>query len=272
MAAGDINDATLAALTEQGGTDDKTKATESKGDVATENTESDTLEFKSQESAEESNSDVSKDAGDTDKKPEVDKAQKLKDAGIDPDALAKQIKETGKIPDDVIAKAKEVLDPAEVDAAVAKVQVALDADKVINTMNDFIYDSVGGKDKFDLLSDTLKDKLSDSDLALLNAKIGSGNKLLVEEGMKAAIKAYNDTKGMGGKLMSGEPSGEAKSEALPRVTKEQFRTITASDKYKTDKVYADKMDAARMATSKVDKISYGPGQYYGFTNGQRYEL
>jgi len=295
MSAEELNERTLAKLAEatggtvetkpEGDTTVVTDATVDPNKPAEETAGPDTLEFKPGEPettvTPEVKPDVSKDESTTDQNAEVD--TKLKEAGFDVDALSKELVETGKISDAAIADLKTKLDPALVDAHLQRLTVEVelaklkgqttidDGNKKIEDMNAYIYDSVGGIDNFTAMAKALA-KAPKADQESIDAKLQSGNKLLVAEGMKAAVAAYNKIKGMGGKLMSGDAGNGVTQEALPKVTKAEFRVITASEKYKTDKTYAEKMDLARMATAKADKVAYGPGQYYGFTNGQRYEL
>ena len=286
MAAQELDEQTLQALAAQGGSDESKESTDK--DQSTE-TNDPTIEFKPSEEQNESNAEikpdegVSEDESTPDQNKEVD--AKLKESGFDVDALAKELAETGTITADKIAELKTKMNPDVVDAHLARLSSELELAKLkgqttandeatakIVEMNTYIYDSVGGEENFTAMATVLKAKATPEEQASIDAKLQSGNKLLVAEGMKAAVAIYNKVKGMGGNLMSGDAGNAGTEDALPHVTKEDFRGIVASDKYKTDKVYADKMDKARMATAKADKTNYGPGHYYGYRNGSRYEL
>lgn len=296
MGAGEINADTLEALKAQGNVDQEPKPTDQKPDtdpgspdtkISTEET---ALEFKPADSTDVDLKKVSDDPKTDDPPDDKEKSgvsdeelksvdDQLKEAGYDLDDFAKQIQENGKLSDEMIADLKTKFDPALVDVQLENMQLKVDANKTeqvdankaVTDMNTYIFDSVGGEENFNKMSKLLAGKLSKSEISVLDAKLKSGNKLLVAEGMQDAVKSYNQARGMGGKLMSGEPNTQT-IETVPRITKDDFRAIMKSEKYKTDPAYAAKMDAARMATKTSDKKSYGPGQYYGFTQNGRYEL
>jgi len=230
------------------------------------------------DSTENSDSDVS------DQNKEVDKM--LSDAGFDVDEIAKRITEEGKIPEDVIAEAKEKLDPALVDAHVGRLEAEFELARVkaseeyietqekqkkVQEMNSYIFKAVGGEDKFKSLSSTLKSELSESELSSINAKLMSGNKSLVNEGLETAVAAYKKAKGLGGRIMEGD-AGNTEPNALPHISKAEYRDVMKSEKYKTDPAYRNRMDAARLASRKADQKRYAPGTYYGVGPNGRYEL
>lgn len=212
--------------------------------------------------------------------------EKLKEAGFDVEALSKQIIENGgEIPEDVIKQAKEKLDPDLVDANVARLRAEIELQKIqasekykefqesakkVQAMNDYIYKSVGGEDKFKSLADTLKGSMNKAALDSINAKLLSGNKTLVNEALKSAVSEYKKLKGIGGKRMEGDANAPAEKEL--RVTKEDYRAIMKTEKYKTDPLYRNKVDAARLKTRQADQNKYGPGMYYGMGQNGRYEL
>jgi len=295
MAAGELNEETLKALQSQSEseTTPSDDPTTKDGDKSTEKiVKDDTLEFKPAEYKDVDPEKVhdSKSTDDkTDNKATDDDSElktlddQLTAAGYDLNDITKQMQENGTLSDELIADMKTKFDPAVVDTQLENIKLKIEANKntqqteydtaqkAVTDMNTYIFDSVGGEEAFTKMSKVLSSKLSKTDLALIDAQLKSGNKLLVNEGMKAAVKAYNNSRGMGGKLMSGEPNNQS-VETVPRITKDDFRAIMKSEKYKTDPVYAAKMDAARMATKDSDRKSYGPGQYYGHNQNGRYEL
>jgi hypothetical protein len=137
-------------------------------------------------------------------------------------------------------------------------------------MNDYIYKSVGGEDKFKSLATTLRGSLDKESLESINAKLLSGNKTLVNEALKTAVSEYKKLKGIGGKLMEGDANAPAQKEL--RITKEEYRAIMKTEKYKTDPLYQRKIDEARLKTRQADQKRYGPGMYYGMNQNGRYEL
>ena len=290
MTTADINAETLAALEDQGGSQDTIEAT---GELDTDKDKTEKLPEDIDLHLEDTG-DTDKDGGGTDDTQtgedstdiNVTVDQTLKDAGFDVDAIAKEITETGVISDELIAKAKEKLDPALVDAHVGRLRAEIElkkiqasdtykenqeANKATQEMNEYVFKSVGGEDKFKVLGDTLKDTMSKEDLGVINAKLLSGNKSLVNEGLTEAVSAYKKAKGFGGNLMEGDGNVSV-GEPTAHITKEDFRAIIRTDKYKTDPVFRDKTDTARLKSIEADKKKYGPGTYYGFNQNGRYEL
>lgn len=212
--------------------------------------------------------------------------QKLKEAGFDVEDISKKIAENnGEIPDDIIKAAKEKLDPDLVDAHVARLKSEFklaqieasdkykefqDQSKKIQDMNKYIYDAVGGEDKFKSLAGTLRDNLDKDTLESVNAKLLSGNKTLVNEALKTAVAAYKKAKGYGGKRMEGDAN--APDEKQMTITKEDYRAIMKTEKYKTDPVYRNKIDDARLKTRQRDQKQYLPGTYYANGPNGRYEI
>lgn len=198
---------------------------------------------------------------------------------------ARLIKDDG-ISDEFIEELKGKVDPDFIDAHVGRLRAEIELAKVKESgridevrakekatkdMNDHIYNTVGGKDKFTILGKTLKEKLSTEDLAALNVKLASGNKVVVNEALTDAVKKYNDIRGMGGALMEGDAFSS--TEAPEHLTKEEYRAVMRTEKYKTDPKFARKIDEDRLKTRKADSERYPNGQYYGFhpTKG-RYNL
>lgn len=210
----------------------------------------------------------------------------LTGAGYTEESLQERLTKDGGISEEFITELKGKVDPDFVDAHVGRIRAEIDLakvkksgeldtvrakEKVIKDMNDHIYSTVGGEDKFKTLSETLKAELSSDELAALNVKLASGNKIVVTEGLQAAVKKYNDIRGMGGPLMEGDAQNGVP--APEHITKEEFSALMRTDKYKTDPVYQRKVDADRLKTRAEDAKNYGPGSYYGFhpTKG-RYNL
>lgn len=234
---------------------------------------------------------------DTDDKGEEDKEtpgsaenkavdQKLKDAGFDVEDISKKIAENnGEIPDDIIKAAKEKLDPDLVDAHVARLKSEFKLAQIeasdkykefqeqsqkIQDMNKYIYDAVGGEDKFKSLAGTLRDTLDKDTLESVNAKLLSGNKTLVNEALKTAVAEYKKAKGYGGKRMEGDANAPSEKQLV--ITKEDYRAIMKTEKYKTDPLYRDKIDNARLKTRQRDQKQYLPGTYYANGPNGRYEI
>lgn len=283
MAVKEMDADTLAALEEQGGIQNEPEHTDT-GETVEDTPTDDAIQFTEPEHTDEGTAEdsdeVSTDADSADSSPaEPTLEDQIKSAGISVSDITSSLQTDGKVSDELIAKAKETIDATTVDLFVRSVQAeyALAKKKPTSTdaleqNNKYIYDTVGGKSNFDKISATLNKHMTGEELSLLNAKITSGNKALISEGMQSAVDKYNKLKGLGGKRMSGDAGTPPADTALPRITKEQYRTIMRSDKYKTDPAYAKKMDDARMKTKAEDRKSYGPGQYYGFTQNGRYEL
>jgi len=241
--------------------------------------------------------DINLNLGDEDDKGEADKDTpgseenktvdaKLKEAGFDVEDIAKKIMENnGEIPDDIIKAAKEKLDPDLVDAHAARLKSEFKLSQIeasdkykefqeqakrVQEMNNYIYDAVGGEDKFKSLASTLRDTLDKNTLESVNAKLLSGNKTLVNEALKTAVAEYKKAKGYGGKRMEGDANAPSEKELF--ITKEDYRTIMRTEKYKTDPQYRDKIDNARLKTRQRDQQRYLPGTYYANGPNGRYEI
>ena len=286
----ELSEDTLKALEEQGGiTDDKSKDTDDKGGDKSDKGDLPDITLGDQDDTKDKNKtdddSASKDGdagtdGDAAGGDDGDKkvVKTLEDAGYTTADLTARLQKDGGISDEFVAELKEKIDPDLVDAHVgrlrAEYKLAMETAKqnqsdemkkrneATKAMNDFIYDSVGGEDKFKILGKTLKAELSADELAAINAKLASGNKTVVKEGLEAAVKKYNNIRGMGGKLMEGD-AGKGGDPKL-HITKEEYRAIIKTDKYKTDPVYARKMDDARLVTRSEDSQRYGHGAYYGY--------
>jgi len=286
MATGEINDETLEALNEQSGNVVDETIVEATGESDTDKGNTDATEDIDLH-LEDTDTDNDTDEGTTDAEDvnaTVD--QTLTDAGFDVEAISQEILETGKISEELIAKAKEKIDPALVDAHVGRLTAEFElakikatdtykerqaAEQAVQDMNAYVYKSVGGEDKFKALAETLKESMSKEDLGVINAQLLSGNKSLVNEGLKKAVAAYKVAKGLGGKLMEGD-GNVTQTDTITHITKEDFRAIIKTEKYKTDPAYRGKMETARLKSIEADKKKYGPGTYYGFNQNGRYEL
>jgi len=198
----------------------------------------------------------------------------LTEAGYTEEALTERLTADGGISDEFIQELKEKIDPDFVDAHVGRLRAEFElqtikaSDEFIakneatQKMNDFIYDTVGGKDNFSAMGKFLKERLDDSELGALNAKLSSGNEAVVKEGLEAAVKKYNNIRGMGGKLMEGDAGNPV--EAPTHITKQEYSALMRTDKYKTDPLYARKVDQDRLKTRAADKERYGNGVYFGY--------
>jgi len=214
----------------------------------------------------------------------------LDTAGFDKKDLQTRIVQGGGFTDDIITELKGKIDPAEVDKFVQEFNTDLEemrkitpkVDPVVDpavlakqvaqtTMNEFIYDSVGGEDNFKAMSGVLTQSGNTAEVAKINAKLRSTNKDVVAEGMKEAVSSYNKAIGRGGKLMSGDPGGDAPT-TIQFLSKAEYHTIMKTDKYKTDPLYARKVDNDRLASRKSDQARSLPGQYYNQRNGRVYAM
>lgn len=274
----ELNEETKAALAAQGGiTDEGTQKVvpEETGDkgglpaIVLDGQSDEQLDAKAKEEAEAARQKA------TDLDIKVNKT--LEGAGYDEAALKARLTKDGGISDEFVTELKGKIDPDFVDAHVGRLRAELELAKVkesgrideikakeqvTKTMNDYIYKSVGGEDKFKILGKALKSELSSDELASINVRLASGNEGVVQEALKFAVKKYNDIRGMGGKLMEGDAGNGV--DAPEHVTKEEYRAQMRTDKYKTDPAYARKVDADRLKTREQDSIRYGAGQYFGF--------
>lgn len=194
-------------------------------------------------------------------------ARMLKDGGISPE-FATELK--AKIDPDLVDTYITGLAEA---ASKTKVTASETAEKnaAQKLINDFIYDSVGGKDKFETLAATLKSKIPQNEIDIINAKLASPNKALVAEGVKEAVDKYKQLTGRVNTRMEGNPSVPTGTPAQ-FMTKAQYHKIMTSEKYKTDPVYAKQIDEQRLASRKLDSTRTLPGQYYGVHEGELYTL
>ena len=198
----------------------------------------------------------------------------LADAGYSEDDLRKRLVKDNGISDAFVKELKEKIDPALVDAHVGRLRAEFNLQKskaaeefkkknsAVEEMNTFIYDSVGGQENFEAMGKILKADLGTDELGALNAKLASGNKIVIKEGLADAVKKYNNIRGMGGKLMEGDAGNG--QDAPVHITKEEYRMFMRTEKYKTDPKYAAQIDADRLKTRERDSQAYGHGAYYGY--------
>lgn len=210
----------------------------------------------------------------------------LSDAGIDPvDAEARLIKDGGLTPE-YIAELKEKVDPRLVDAYVERFNAGLEKakaaketpvvapvvdDTTVKKMNKFIFDSVGGQDKFTAMAGIVKANASPEVVDAINAKLRSDNRTVVQEGLSEAVAQYKKLTGRSTTTMSGEPAGNT-AEAFVFMTKDDFQATMRTEKYKTDPTYAASVDAQRMKSRKLDEAAVLPGQYRNIRNGRMYNV
>ena len=202
------------------------------------------------------------------KVPEEDPKVPDEDPKETPDEDLKIPDDQDEDPDAIDFKPDEDAKAAEKKAEEARKKKEVEATR---KMNAYIYESVGGEAKFKALASTIKGSLDTTELESLNAKLRSGNKVLVNEALSMAVSKYKKIKGYGGNKMEGDAAA-VKQEKELMITKEDYRQIMRTEKYKTDPLYRDKIDAARLKTREADKKRYGPGMYYGFNQNGRYEL
>ena len=199
------------------------------------------------------------------------KARIIKDGGVTPEFAAELKKSID--PDLVdtyingLADAQKAASQVTPDASAEAAQKAA----TVKKFNDYIYDSVGGKEKFTVLSSTLKAGLPKETIDILNAKLASQNEALVSEGMKEAVNHYKKLTGRINNRMEGTPTGPTGNEDK-FLTKAQYFKILGTDKYKTDPVYAKQIDEQRLASRRLDSSRTMPGQYFNVHNGELYNL
>lgn len=211
---------------------------------------------------------------------EVDKA--LESAGYSNETLGQELADNdGKISDETIANLKKHFDPTAVDNAIKDleqqwVDAQPDRDKIvedhkaeaaeaqkqkddIDKMNDFIWGSLAGgdiekgKDNLKTLSEWAKDNMDPKELELINAKLASGNKALVTEGLEQAVGQWK--KGQKRPMMSGDAAANAKVQEAPKfepLSRDEFKAIMATEKYQTDPEYAEKIDNRRRKTQETE--------------------
>jgi hypothetical protein len=223
-----------------------------------------------------------------DESTDVDEITKALEAeGFKEQDIFDRVAKEGKVSDALRAELKEKFNAEDVDAyadalqdelAVAQAEKKKNADTDLSetnsakeAMNKRIYDSVGGEDKFKILAGALKSNLPQNEIDVINAKLRSDNTLLVDEGMKQAVQAYKKLTGRGNNRMSGDASN-AGDKGFHFMTKRDFQTIIATDKYKTDRIYAAKVDADRLKSKGMDSQTVMPGTWHNVRDGKRYAV
>ena len=288
----ELNQDTIDALNEQGGADADTNIKDpdtgdtNKDGAAGDQSAMPDINFDDQNAENnkgEVDPDASKPAGVDNKTGEQDSdlnitlSKNLHDAGYSDEALAERITKDKGISDEFVTELKGKLDPDFVDAHVGRIRAELELKEIKATqdtaeaqkkndallkMNDYIFSTVGGKDNFEAMGKVLKNNISAEDLTALNVKLASGNVQIVNEAMKDAVSTYKKIRGMGGKLMEGDAGNS--TDPVEHITKEEYRAIMRTDKYKTDRKYQTKIDADRLKTRTADAARYGKGQYFGY--------
>lgn len=262
---------TQAAIAAQGGTPAEPTPVEENPAVAEETPETPETET-AEPSPEVSETEENADSPNMDdvQKPsqeEVDKA--LAEAGFSNEDLGQELADNGgKLTPETVAALKEKFDPTAVDNAVSDMEsqwadkspeVTAEAEakiKATNTkieaMNDHIYGSLAGGDvekgkkHLETLSAWAKENVAKDTLDLINAKLASGNKALVDEGLKQAVGLWK--KGQVRPMMSGDPAAAAavkKEDTFQPISRDQFKALMATEKYQTDPEYAASVDARR---------------------------
>lgn len=192
---------------------------------------------------------------------EVNKA--LETAGFTNEDLAKELwNNEGKITDETVAKLKEHFDETAVNNAIADLEKQY-ADQGINAkkneiaaMNDHIYGQLAGgdiekgKENLAILSTWAKEHMDPQELKLINKKLASGDKDLVNEGLQQAVTQWK--KGQKRPMMTGDAAAAAAAaDAAPKfepLSRSAFKQIMASEKYQSDPEYAAKIDERRRKT------------------------
>ena len=187
-----------------------------------------------------------------------------------------------------IAELKTQLDPAMVDhyvaefnreveaAKVNKVEPVVDnkvreANKVRLELNNYIYNSVGGQEKFSVMSGVLKTALPQEQVDIINAKLRSDSKALITEGLSEAVTAYKRATGRSTVTMTGDAVNTVAVESV-FITKEDYHAIIRTEKYKTDPTYAAKVDADRLKSKNMDNQQLLPGIYRNYRGGKMYNV
>lgn len=197
---------------------------------------------------------------------EVDKA--LEEAGFSNEALGKELAENdGKLSAETVAGLKEHFDATAVDNAVADLEAnfakeaapikekAEAANNAVEEMNTYIKATLAdgdvekGEQNLKILSDWARDNIPADQLEVINAKLASGNKVVVKEGLETAVNLWK--KGQERPMMNGDSAASNKVDTTPKVeplSKDQYIAIMATDKYNTDLEYQKQIDERRRAT------------------------
>lgn len=245
-----------------------------------------TEEIAAQKAADEAKANEGTELTDDEQAATVTKA--LSDEGFnEKDILDRVAKAGGKVDNTLRNELKAVFDPDQVDEYADSIETKLkategtqrpnaDADiqkanEAQQAMNKHIYDSVGGEDKFKIMAGALNANLDTKTVALINAKLRSTDQSLVDEGMQQAVQAYHKLTGRGNNRMEGDTSNNGEA-GFAFMTKREYQSAITSDKYKTDKAYANKVDADRLKSRNMDAQTTMPGMYHNVRDGKRYEM
>ena len=191
----------------------------------------------------------------------------LEKVGYTTQALGEELgKNDGKLSKETVDKLKShfgepVLDAvADLEKQYAEAKPAAvkkAADKVAE-MNDYITGKLAGGDvekgKANLaeLSAWARKNMDERQLKLINKKLASGDRDLVDEALEQAVGAWK--KGQRKPMMTGDPAAAAAS-ATPEfkpLSRDEFKKIMASEKYQTDPEYAASIDARRRKTMETE--------------------
>jgi hypothetical protein len=202
--------------------------------------------------------------------------KQIADAGFSNEDLGKELAENdGKFKEETIKALKEKFPADAVDKAVDTFQKQY-AEKIaelpepkakIVEMNNFIYgelaggDVVKGQENLKVLSTWARENLDAETLGVINAKLSSGNKIVVKEGLQAAVSAWK--KGQEKPMMTGDAPAAQKTEEAPTIEplgKDEFIQITMTKKYKEDPDYAKLIDDRRRAT--IAKGGFSTPEYH----------
>lgn len=197
----------------------------------------------------------------------VDKA--LADAGFSNEDLGKELATNdGKFSEETIKALKEKFDPDVIEKAAKEIeeQFAQEKDKVIadkrtevESMNTFIYGELAGgdvekgKDNLKVLSEWARENLDKDTLGVINAKLATGNKVVVKEGLETAVALWK--KGQEKDMMTGDSmaTNDAKPvEKAEPLSKDQYIQLMNTKKYNEDPEYAKKIDDRRRATMATE--------------------
>jgi len=175
-------------------------------------------------------------------------------------------KNDGKLSKETVDKLKSHFGEAALDAvadlekqyAEAKPAAVKKAADKVAEMNDYITGKLAGGDvekgKANLaeLSAWARKNMDERQLKLINKKLASGDRDLVDEALEQAVGAWK--KGQRKPMMTGDSAAAAAS-ATPEfkpLSRDEFKKIMASEKYQTDLEYAASIDARRRKTMETE--------------------
>jgi hypothetical protein len=286
---------TQAAAQQQAGTPDTTtQATEAEvkpkeGDVA-DSSDTQAAAQQTTQAVETPNPDTDDGAGDTSESASADSADldmtkteppsqeevdaALANAGFSNEDLGKELVDNGgKLTPETVRKLKEHFPEAAVDNAVADMEskfvdekagvdekVAAQKSEILD-MNNYIYgelaggDAEKGKENLTVLSEWAKSNIDKSTLEVINAKLASGNKAVVREGLEHAVNLWK--KGQERPMMTGDSSATNNQKPVEKaepLSRDGYIKLQMSEKYQSDPEYAAKIDARRRASMAGDSF------------------